>query len=388
MKDLNKIAQAMKNPEREVFYEVNVKGFSKLNKNIPKGKRGKYSALCDPWSLKHYKDLGVTVIQIMPIMKNNPKDKAKFWGYSSISLLELNPDFGTKASLVKTIKTLQKHGFKVICDVVYNHTGCKIEGLDYDHTDRYGCGNPVAVNEPNSLKMIKKSISYLLDDLNFNGLRFDLGGCLLREYNSSLNPNSAILKWLEDTYVGKKIFSAECYDLHGNYRHIMPDWLWRISNSIRDQIRDQKQYIHTLDGKPERNIGFVTLHDGQTLMDNCTFQGKYNLCNGENNQDGNNDNKADNCSVEGFTDDPEVLSWRQARADSMLNALYNYTGHVLLYQGDVSVNEDGRWIGRMTNTQFGNNNVYCQDNSLGYVIWDKLEYKQLKTLQEKLNPIY
>jgi isoamylase len=373
--------------KREVFYEVHVKGFSMLNKDIEKSKRGKFLGLCSKWALDHYKELGVTVIQIMPIMKNDPKSTGKFWGYGPISFFELNPEYGTEAELIETIKTLHEHGFKVISDQIFNHTGCKIEGLDYDHTDRYGCGYPVSNNEPNSLKMIKKSITYLLDTLNLDGIRFDLGACLLREIDGSINPNSKIIKWLEDKYSKTKIFTAECYDWHGNYRNVCPEWLWRISNSIRDQIRDQQQYIHTLDGKPERNVGFVTVHDGQTLLDNCSFQGKYNYCNKEDNRDGNNDNKADNCTVEGFTDDPQILCWRQARADSMLKALQNYTGHVLLLQGDVAVDDDGNWIGRMTNSQFGCNNSYCQDNPLGWVIWEKLNAKQLKLLQHKYNPV-
>ena len=373
--------------KREVFYEVHVKGFSMLNKNIAKSKRGKYSALCSPWALKHFKELGVTVIQIMPIFKNAEDNKGKYWGYGPIDLFNLNPDYGTKKSLTNTIKALESAGFKVICDVVYNHTGASIKELDYDHTDRYGCGFAVAVNEPDSLKMVKKSISWLLDDIGFSGLRFDLGACLLREYNGSLNPNSDIIKWLEKTYSKTKIFSAECYDLHGNYRDLFPDWILRISNSIRDQIRDQKQYVHTKDGLPERNIGFVTCHDGQTLMDNCTFEGKYNLPNGENNSDGNNDRKANNCTIEGFTDNQQVLYWRQARADSMLKALQSYTGHVLLLQGDVAVTEEGKWYGRMTNTKFGCNNTYCQDNEMGWVIWDKLSFEELKALQDKLNPL-
>lgn len=370
--------------DREVFYEVNAKGFSKLNKNI---EEEGFLGLCSDWALNHYKELGVTVIQIMPIMKNDPLSSGKYWGYSPISLFDIDPECGTKAELIKTIKILHNNGFKVICDMVYNHSGRKLDGLDYDHTDRYGCGNPIAVNEPRSLKMIKKSITMILDEIKFDGIRFDLGGCLLREIDGSLNENSAIMQWLEKTYSKRKIFSAECYDLHGNYRHLFPNWMNRISNSIRNQIRDQNQFIHTKDGIPERNVGLVCVHDGQTLMDNCTFEGKYNLPNGENNRDGNNDNRANNCTVEGFTDDPQILCWRQARADSMLKALQNYPGHVLLYQGDVAVNEEGRWIGRMTNTNFGNNNVYCQDNEMGWVIWDKLSFEELITLQKKLNPL-
>lgn len=356
---------------REVIYEVNVRAFSMLNKNIKKINQGKILGLCDDWSLKHYKELGVTVIQVMPIMKNDINYAGRFWGYHPVSLTELNSDYGTEAEFKETINTLHKHGFKVICDSVINHTGTKLEGLDYDHTDRYGCGCPVSVNSPNSLVEIKKAVRYLLDDLKFDGIRWDLGGCLLRMSDGALNPNSPILEWLGETYSKTKIFSAECYDLHGNYRHLFPSWMWRISNSIRDQIRDQKQYLHTKDGNPEINIGFVCVHDGMVLRDLTEYSHKYNEANGEDGRDGTNDNKSFNCGVEGKTDDPQILAWRQARADSMLRALYNYTGHVMLYQGDVAVNETGGWVGRMTNTQWGNNNSYRMDNKVGWVIWDK-----------------
>lgn len=375
----------MNDVKREVFYEVHVKGFSMLNRGIEESKRGKYLGLCDDWSINHYKELGVTVIQMMPILKNDPNYKGKYWSYCPVSLFELNPDYGTEDELKEMIDVLQDNGFKVICDTVYNHSGCVIEGLDYDSIDRYGCGNPISVNTPNSLTIIKRSITYLLDSLGFNGLRFDLASCLLTMPDGSLNSQSPIIQWLEDNYSKTKLFSGECYNLHGNHRWLFPKWIKRISNSIRDQIRDQQQFIHTKEGDPLDNVGFVCCHDGQTLLDNCTFEGKYNLANLENNEDGNNNNKANNCSIEGFTDDKQVLAWRQSRADSMLKALHSYTGNVLLLQGDVVVDDKGKWIGRMTNTQFGNNNVYAMDNKVGWVIWDKLDKKGYEDLLNNLN---
>lgn len=364
--------------QREVFYEVHVKGFSMLNKDIDESVRGKWLGLCSPWALDHYKELGVTVIQLMPIFKNNPDYKGKFWGYCNISFFETNPDFGSHEDMVTMLNTLHEHGFKVIIDTVLNHSGevsdgVGMEGVVFSKEDHTGCGFPIAVNEPESLETIKEALGYWLTGIGFDGCRFDLAGCLGREEGKGFNPNSEMLQWLEETYVGDKIFTGECYDLGGNFEHLFPDWLWRINNNIRDQIRDQHQYIHTEHGTPENNIGFLTVHDGMVLRDLTEYSYKNNEANGEDGRDGNNDNKSFNCGVDGPTDDPQILYWRQSRADWMLNALQNYTGHVLLLQGDVSINDKGRWIGRMTNTQFGNNNVYCQDNETGWVIWDKLK---------------
>ncbi|MGB7564013.1 MAG: glycogen debranching enzyme, partial [Prochlorococcaceae cyanobacterium] len=103
-------------------------------------------------------------------------------------------------------------------------------------------------------------------------------------------------------------------------------------------------------------------HDGFTLADLVSFNGKHNEANGEDNRDGSNDNASWNCGVEGPTDDPQVLALRQKQIRNFLALLMLSHGTAMLLMGDE--------VGR---SQQGNNNPYCQDNELSWFDWSLLE---------------
>ncbi|HEX4352672.1 MAG TPA: 4-alpha-glucanotransferase, partial [Polyangiales bacterium] len=110
--------------------------------------------------------------------------------------------------------------------------------------------------------------------------------------------------------------------------------------------------------QPQASINFVTAHDGFTLHDLVTYNGKHNEANGENNQDGADDNHAWNCGVEGETDDVEIIGLRERQKRNLLATLLLSQGVPMLVGGD----EMGR-------TQGGNNNAYCQDNEISWIDW-------------------
>jgi isoamylase len=109
---------------------------------------------------------------------------------------------------------------------------------------------------------------------------------------------------------------------------------------------------------PEQSINFVTCHDGFTLNDLFSFNGKHNEPNRENNRDGTSENYSWNCGVEGPSDDPEIerLRARQIRNALTLNLLS--VGTPLLLMGD-----------EVRRTQLGNNNAYCQNNEVSWFDW-------------------
>jgi isoamylase len=111
--------------------------------------------------------------------------------------------------------------------------------------------------------------------------------------------------------------------------------------------------------RPQASINFVTCHDGFTLHDLVTYSHKHNEANGEHNRDGSDDNQAWNCGVEGETDDPAVLELRERQKRNLLATLFLSQGVPMLCAGD-----------EISNTQKGNNNVYCQDNALSWLHWD------------------
>jgi isoamylase len=332
----------------KIIYELHLKGFSKLNKEIPKNLRGKYLGLCHRNSINHLKSLNVDAVQIMPVFAC----KESFWGYDVTSWSKLNPKYGTRKDFKTMVRKLQQAGIRVILDVVYNHTSAPIKGVKYYPWNVTGCENTVDV--VNSLPTIMKSIDYWMNIVD--GMRFDLAGVMGRE-GGDFNPEAKFFKLMEKHSNAGKILIAEPYDL-GEYSlgRFPSNWL-EINTKIRDQIRNQCSYLHTT-FDVERSIGFVTCHDGFTLEDLVSYNVKHNLDNGENNRDGSDHNISYNCGVEGHTEDPCILAWRKARKDHMLKSLHNYTGIIMLYSGD-----------EVSNTQHGNNNVWNQDNPLGYVNW-------------------
>ena len=53
-------------PEALIIYELNLRGFSRLNPAIPEAARGTFAGLAHPASIAHLTALGVTAVEIMP----------------------------------------------------------------------------------------------------------------------------------------------------------------------------------------------------------------------------------------------------------------------------------------------------------------------------------
>jgi glycogen operon protein len=114
--------------------------------------------------------------------------------------------------------------------------------------------------------------------------------------------------------------------------------------------------------RPWASINYVTSHDGQTLEDLVTYEGKHNEANGEDNRDGHSDNHSRNWGTEGPIDDPAINAARQRAKRAMLMTVFMSLGTPMLLAGD----EFGR-------TQKGNNNAYCQDNEISWIDWSLLD---------------
>ena len=116
------------------------------------------------------------------------------------------------------------------------------------------------------------------------------------------------------------------------------------------------------DGRaPRASINHITVHDGFTLQDLFSYNEKHNEANGEDNRDGSDDNQSNNCGHEGPTDDPAIVALRRQLRRNQIACLLLAQGVPLILAGD-----------EVANSQFGNNNAYCQDNEIGWVGWDGL----------------
>jgi glycogen operon protein len=113
------------------------------------------------------------------------------------------------------------------------------------------------------------------------------------------------------------------------------------------------------------------VHDGFTLNDLVSYDGKHNEANTENNRDGTDDNRSWNCGAEGPTADAEVNALRARQQRAFLATQLLSAGIPLLLGGDE--------LGR---TQQGNNNAYCQDNEITWFDWSTVDAELLQFTKE------
>ncbi|GAB3610644.1 glycogen debranching protein GlgX [Humibacter ginsengiterrae] len=392
-----------------VIYETHVKGFTKLHPEVPEELRGTYAGLGHPAAIEHLTKLGVTAIELLPVHQYVQdshlleKGLSNYWGYNSIGYLaphggySSGGDGGAQVDEFKwMVKALHGAGLEVILDVVYNHTAegnhlgptlsfkgidnaayyRLVEGDEASYFDTTGTGNSLNVGHPAALRLIMDSLRYWVTEMHVDGFRFDLATTLTRQ-DGSAELHSAFLTLVEqDPVLASVKMIAEPWDTHGYQLGGFParwsEWNGRFRDDVRSFWNSGDDVLGTLSqrvlGSPDvyeasrrsplSSVNFVTAHDGFTLVDLTSYDHKHNEANGEDNNDGEDDNRSMNCGVEGPTDDPEVLARRRRQQKNFLATLLLSAGVPMLLGGDE--------LGR---TQNGNNNAYCQDNEMSWFDW-------------------
>jgi glycogen operon protein len=418
-----------------VIYEINVKGFTFRHPDVPEGIRGTYTALTHPSILEYLKDLGITAVELMPIHQFIhdehliKKGLRNYWGYNSIGYFAPHNEYSSTGQtgqqvqeFKQMVKVLHDEGIEVILDVVYNHTAegnhmgpmlC-FRGIDNTayyrlerndkryYTDYTGTGNSLNMAHPHVLQLIMDSLRYWVLDMHVDGFRFDLAATLARQLHD-VDRLSAFFDLIQqDPVVGQVKLIAEPWDIGvggyqvGNFPPQWSEWNGKYRDCIRDFWRGQDQTLgefalrftgssdlyENTSRRPFASINFVTAHDGFTLNDLVSFNEKHNEANLEENRDGESDNRSWNCGVEGPTLDPDVLDLRNRQKRNFLATLMLSQGVPMLLGGD----ETGR-------TQQGNNNAYCQDNSISWLDWESpdallLEFTRRLVSQRKEHPVF
>ena len=158
-----------------------------------------------------------------------------------------------------------------------------------------------------------------------DGFRFDLASILSRDEQGRPLENPPVLWDIETdpALAGIKLI-AEAWDAAGLYQvgsfigDSWKEWNGRFRDDVRSFLRGDRGTVSRFasrllgspdlyghqEREPEQSINFITCHDGFTLNDLVSYNGKHNEANGENNRDGTDDNLSWNCGVEGPTDDP------------------------------------------------------------------------------------
>jgi glycogen operon protein len=393
-----------------VIYELHVKGFTALHKEIPEHQRGTYAGLGSPTVTRYLQDLGVTAVELLPPQQfvSEPAVAARgltnYWGYNTVGFFAPHNAYsssGDRGQQVGEFKQMVKNfhdaGIEVFLDVVYNHTAeagpdgpaYSFRGLDDigfykrartigdTYWDVTGCGNTVDTTNTGALRLVLDSLRYWASEMHVDGFRFDLASALTRT-GHDVDMRSGFLTTVgQDPVLRHVKLIAEPWDasmdgyLVGSFPPPWVEWNDRYRDTVRDfwrgraTVRDLASRLagssdlYADDGRsPYASVNFVTAHDGFTLRDLVSYERKHNQANGEGNRDGTDNNRSQNFGVEGETDDPTISELRRRHAKNMLATLALSSGSPMITAGD----ERGR-------TQRGNNNAYCQDDETSWVDW-------------------
>ena len=396
-----------------IIYELHVRSYTNHPESGVRYK-GTFAGIVE--KIPYLKELGVNCVELMPVFEfdefeyETDKDRKhlfNYWGYSTICFFApkagyaASGPFGMEADELKNmIKKLHQSGIGVVLDVVFNHTaegnekGPYISYKGIDNRTYYmltpegsyhnfsGCGNTMNCNNPIVRNTVLDCLRYWVSAYHVDGFRFDLASILTRDEKGLPMIHPPLIDVIaNDAVLGKSFLIAEAWDADGLYQvGSFPDygrwseWNGKYRDTLRRFIKGDGRYapelVRRIRGSDDlygargsrASVNFVTCHDGFTMFDLVSYNEKHNLANGEDNRDGCNENDSWNCGVEGETDDAEINDLRFRQMKNMFTILLTSRGVPMLLSGD-----------EFANTQWGNNNAYCQDNEVSWLDWGLLK---------------
>ncbi len=395
-----------------IIYETHLAGFTRHpSSGVTAQLRGTYAGMIE--KIPYLRDLGITAVELLPVFQFDrqdcPSGLVNYWGYSPVSFFAPHAGYSSRKDALgpvdefrDLVKALHRAGLEVILDVVYNHTAEGDAGgptlcfrglanevyyiLDQDraqYADYSGTGNTLNANQTIVRRMILDSLRYWVAEMHIDGFRFDLAAILARDENGRPLENPPALWDIETDPVlaGTKLI-AEAWDAAGLYQvgtfigDSWKEWNGRFRDDVRRFVKGDRGAVRVLaqrvlgspdifehrEREPEQSINFVTCHDGFTLNDLVSYNGKHNEANGQANLDGMDNNVSWNCGIEGPSEDVAVERLRRRQVKNFMVTMLTSIGTPMLLMGD-----------EMRRTQRGNNNAYCQDNEVSWLDWSLLD---------------
>jgi glycogen operon protein len=420
--------------QRSVIYELHVGAFTRASDSgVDSSNRGTYQGVIE--KLPYLQELGVTAIELLPVFSFDPADAPpgldNVWGYSPLNWFtphhgycSLDDPLQARNEMRQLVGACHDAGIEVLLDVVYNHTtegnrhGPTLswrgvadstyyhQNSEGDYLDVSGCGNSIAANDPISTQLILESMRCWAVELGIDGFRFDLGIELSRGAQLKPLDHPPLFTAMEaDPELSDLKLVSEPWDCGGLYRlndfpaKRIATWNGHFRDGLRRFWKGDEHSTWALSqrfkGSPDlydgkavaigHSVNFITAHDGFTLADLVSYNRKHNLANGEDNRDGDNHNNSWNHGLEGPTTEPEVLALRRRQQRNLLSTLLLARGVPMLLMGDE--------VGR---SQGGNNNTWCQDSPLSWMVWNedhcdlelKLFLKRLLKLRQALPQLF
>ncbi|HWO92984.1 MAG TPA: glycogen debranching protein GlgX [Methylomirabilota bacterium] len=394
-----------------IIYEMHVRGFTRHpSSGVSEQTRGTYAGVIE--KIPYLQQLGITAVELLPVFQFDAQDappgRVNYWGYAPISFFAPHQGYSSCQGPLAPVnefrdmvKALHRAGIEVILDVVFNHTAegdhrgptLSFRGLDNptyyileEDRSRYanysGTGNTLNANQPIVRRMILDSLRYWVEAMHVDGFRFDLASILERDESGHVMLSPPVLLDIESdpTLAGAKLI-AEAWDAAGLYQvgsfigDSWREWNGRFRDDVRSFFRGEEGLVERFADRligspalyghkqrePEESVNFVTCHDGFTLNDLVSYEGKHNEANGEDSRDGADDNRSWNCGVEGPTENPDIDRLRTRQVKNFFTVTMLSAGMPMMLMGD-----------EVRRTQGGNNNAYCQDNETSWFDWTLL----------------
>ena len=319
-----------KSREDAVIYEAHVRDFTSdpaIAKDLTKP-FGTFEAFIE--KLDYLKDLGVTHIQLLPVLSyyfvNELKNHERLsdyassnsnynWGYDPQNYFSLTGMYSSDpknpekriAEFKNLINEIHKRGMGAILDVVYNHTA-KVDifedlepnyyhFMDADGTPRTSFGGGrLGTTHHMTKRLLVDSIKYLVDTYKVDGFRFDMMGdhdaaSIEEAYKAAraLNPNLIMLGEGWRTYAGDENMPTKAADQdwmkHTDTVAVFSD---DILNNLKSGYPNEGQPAFITGGKRDINtifkniiaqptnfeadspgdvIQYIAAHDNLTLFD-------------------------------------------------------------------------------------------------------------------------
>ena len=394
-----------------VIYELHVRGFTQ-HESAGVTHHGTFAGIME--KIPYLQDLGINAVELMPVFEFdetrgmrevNGETLLDYWGYNPVSFFAPNTSYSAEieynregTELKRLIRSLHDHGIRVIFDVVFNHTAegdergpfFSFKGIDNNvyymltpdgkYYNFSGCGNTLNCNHPMVRDLILNCLRYWTVAYHVDGFRFDLASILGRDEQGAPMNNPPLLESLAyDPILSASDLIAEAWDAGGLYQvgsfpnwNRWSEWNGRYRDDLRSFLKGDAGFaraaamriigspdLYPPDERASASINFITCHDGFTMYDLYAYNTKHNEGNGWNNTDGSDDNRSWNCGAEGESDDPQVCALRRQMIRNAITVLMCSRGTPMFLAGD-----------EFCNTQFGNNNAYCQDNLISWLNWD------------------
>ena len=299
-----------------VAYALHVKGFTRHESSGVIAK-GKFLGIIE--KIEYFKSLGVNQLHLMPVydFADEVQGRTNYWGFglgNYFAPKKAYSIFNPVTECKEMVKMLHKSGIEVILEM------------------------PFDSGVPQSL---------MLDALRYWKMEYHVDGFIVNPYSTNWE-----MLVSDPILAGTKILRRQ-----DEFQNVMRRFMKSDAGMISPVMWWSKQ-VNAKDGY----YNYITSHNGFTLKDLVSYNEKHNEDNGELGFDGTEYNYSWNCGAEGDSDNDEVLELRKKQ---MRNAMY-----LLLLSQGIPCILSGDEFG---NSQFGNNNPYCQDNEISWLDWNLLE---------------